>query len=234
MINSLIETANKCDIKISKIQAEKFDIYYEMLIDWNKKINLTAITNKQDVIEKHFIDSIIFLNDMNIKKNASLIDVGTGAGFPSVPIKIMRPDIQITLLDSLNKRLLFLDELCSKLEIDAKIIHMRAEDAGRNNSLRENYDYAVSRAVANLGVLSEYCLPLVKRGGYFAAFKGPNVDVELESSEKAIITLGGKTKNIIKRNLPDGSIRNLLLVDKIEKTPKKYPRNSGIIKKSPL
>lgn len=227
--------ADENEISISEVQLEKFEAYARILVEWNEKINLTAITEPKEIAVKHFIDSLTVLKAFNIKSNASMIDVGTGAGFPSVPLKIVRDDINLTLLDSLNKRINFLNQLCSELDIKAETIHSRAEDAGRNPSYRESFDIAVSRAVANLPSLCEYCIPFVKKGGAFIAMKGKDGLSELESAKKAIDILGAKcnSKNDY-ITLPDGEKRIIFIIEKIQFTPEKYPRRGVKINKAPL
>lgn len=230
----LIAMAKKANIKVTQAQAEKFQKYYEMLIEWNEKINLTAITEPQEVIEKHFVDSLTLLTNCKIKQGAKVIDVGTGAGFPGIPLKIMRPDIELTLLDSLNKRLNFLGEVCNALDIEAVRVHKRAEEAGLDHKMREGFDIATARAVAQLNVLAEYCLPLVKMKGYFLAMKGPGAEVELTAAENALDILGGTDVEIISVDLPTAGERNIIAIQKKAFTPKGYPRHGGTISKHPL
>ena len=213
----------------------RFKTYAEMLVEWNKKMNLTAITEPDEIIIKHFLDCLITFKNVDIPKNASIIDVGTGAGFPGMVLKIARPDIKLTLLDGLNKRLVFLSELCSALGFnDVEIIHKRAEDGGNAPELREKYDFATARAVAKLNVLSEYCLPFVKVGGMFLALKGPTAAEELENAENAFKTLGGELNDVQREVLPNGDVRVIVKVKKISQTPTSYPRNSAKISKKPL
>lgn len=209
----------------------KLDTYAEFLVEYNKNINLTAITAPEEILVKHFIDSILLCKYADIPENASLIDVGTGAGFPSVPLKLYRPDIKITLLDSLNKRIIFLEKLCTMLDIQADFVHERAEIASKNSQFRECFDIACARAVANMSLLSELCIPFVKAGGYFMAMKGPSEDISL--GFKAVELLGGGEPQIIDYQLEDES-RRIVLVKKISHTPTKYPRNPSMIKKKPL
>ena len=211
---------------------EKLDSYATLLTEWNEKINLTAITDSEGISLKHFLDSLLLLRYLEIHENASLIDVGTGAGFPGLPLKIYRDDIKLTLLDSLNKRINFLNAVADELGISAKCVHSRAEDGARNPDLREKFNVATARAVANLPVLCEYCLPYVKVGGIFAALKGPNEDIN--SAKGAIKVLGGEIMSIESYTLPNGDARMLILVKKISQTPTKYPRNSGQIAKNSL
>lgn len=214
---------------------ERFKTYSEMLIEWNNKINLTAITEPDEVMIKHFLDCLITFKNVDIPQNASVIDVGTGAGFPGMVLKIARPDIKLTLLDGLNKRLVFLKELCDTLGFcDVQIIHTRAEDGAKKTELREKYDFATARAVAKLNVLSEYCLPYVKVGGAFLALKGPTAPEELDNAENAFKVLGGKLDEVFREVLPSGDVRVIVKVKKISQTPTNYPRISAKISKKPL
>lgn len=231
----LLEQAKLSDIELTELQVEKLNRYYELLIGWNEKMNLTALTEARDVALKHFCDSILLLKFVEIPNNSSLIDVGTGAGFPSVPIKIVRPDIKLCLLDSLNKRLTFLAEVVKELELtDVKIVHSRAEDGSRKPELREKFDFATSRAVAQLNVLAEYCLPYIKVDGAFLAMKGKYSEEEISNAKNAIKLLGGKTFKVDTYNLVDSSERTVINIKKITKTDKAYPRTSAKIKSKPL
>ncbi len=222
-------------IQLTAIQLEQFEKYFKLLVEWNEKINLTAITDEQGVAVKHFADSLALFNYVDIPENSTLIDVGTGAGFPGIVLKIARPDIKLTLLDSLQKRLIFLDTVLSELSLDAKLIHNRAEDGGQNIDLRENFDFVVSRAVARLNVLAEYCLPYARLSGSFVAMKGPDAENEIADGRKAIQTLGGKIKKINSFSLLlDGGERTIIEIEKIAPTPDKYPRSYGKIKAKPL
>lgn len=218
--------------EISEEQYGKFSEYAKMLVEWNEKINLTGITDPRGIAVKHFLDSVLPLKKLDIPQGASLIDVGTGAGFPGLPIKICRPDIRLTLLDSLNKRVNFLSEVCGRTGISAECIHARAEEGGRNENLREKFDFAFARAVAAMPILTEYCLPYVKVGGIFAALKGPNED--FKAGERAAKTLGGEVSEAFEYALPDGDRRTIICIRKIDPTDKKYPRNSGQISKKPI
>lgn len=218
-------------LALSREQYEKLSIYAEFLVEYNEKVNLTAITEPMVILRKHFIDSILLTKYVDIPLNSTLIDVGTGAGFPSVPIKIYRPDIKITLLDSLNKRIDYLKQLCDKLEIDAEFIHGRAEDFSKKEEYREKFDFSCARAVANMALLSELCIPFVKQNGCFVAMKGPNEDISLGSN--AVMVLGGSIEKEIEYKLFDEE-RKIVLVRKISQTPSKYPRNSSQIKKKTL
>lgn len=222
-------------IQLDEQQLSQFERYFELLVSWNEKMNLTAITDTDGVALKHFADCLSLFNYVDIPKNSSVIDVGTGAGFPGVVLKIARPDIKLTLLDSLNKRLVFLDTVCSEIEIDAEIIHSRAEEGARKENLREHFDFAVSRAVAQLNVLSEYCLPYVKKGGKFCALKGPQAKDEIKNAYNAVNTLGAKISASYEFSLPsDGGERTIVEITKQNFTPNKYPRQSAKIKSNPL
>lgn len=214
---------------------DKLNLYGNLLLEWNEKINLTAITEPQEVLYKHFYDCILFLKNVSLKKGATLIDVGTGAGFPGMVLKIVRPDLKITLLDSLNKRLVFLNDVIEKLGLtNIKTLHMRAEDAGKSKKCREQFDVATARAVANLPVLMEYCLPLVKKGGIFVSMKGPSVKDEVMLCDNAIKLLGCEKPDIICEALPNNDMRAFCIFKKISQTPPKYPRKPADISKQPL
>ncbi len=219
------------NVELSKTLYEKLDIYAEFLVEYNKNVNLTAITDPEEILYKHFIDSILLAKYAEIPENASLIDVGTGAGFPSVPLKLFRPDLNITLLDSLNKRITFLQMLCGKLDIQAEFIHERAENAGKMPEYREKFDVSCARAVANMSVLSEMCIPFLKVNGIFAAMKGPNEDIS--KGNNAIQLLGGKIESQSEYDI-SGEGRKIIIVKKISHTMTKYPRNSSQIKKKSL
>ncbi|WP_302186906.1 16S rRNA (guanine(527)-N(7))-methyltransferase RsmG [uncultured Ruminococcus sp.] len=236
MIKNLLQNYIKdYKITLTENQYEQFQKYFELLAEWNEKMNLTAITDESGVALKHFADSLSLLNFVDIPQNSTLADVGTGAGFPGVVLKIARPDIKLTLIDSLNKRLVFLGEVCAQLGIEAELIHSRAEDGARDEKLRESFDFAVSRAVARMNVLSEYCLPYVKVGGAFCAMKGAQANEEFKESLNAINTLGGKLENKYFFELPEnGGERAIAVVRKVKNTPQKYPRQSGKIKAKAL
>lgn len=225
------------DISLTNKQMDQFFKYYEMMIDWNGRVNLTAITEMEEVVTKHFVDSLTLnkiVLDME-EKNYNLIDVGTGAGFPGIPLKIVFPKIKVTLVDSLNKRVKFLNEVISTLELENIIsIHGRAEDLGHNNVSRETYDICVSRAVANLATLSEYCLPFVKPGGSFISYKSGKIEVEMNASKGAIKKLSGEVDDIITFKLPNADERSLIKIKKVNKLNNKYPRQAGMPGKQPL
>lgn len=215
-------------------QTQQFARYAELLEEWNQKMNLTAIRAPEEVAVKHFIDSLLLLRALPLGGAQRVIDVGTGAGFPGVPLLIARPGIALTLLDSLQKRLRFLEEACAQLGLHAKTVHARAEEAGRNPALRGQFDLATARAVAPLPVLCEYCLPFVKQGGFFAALKGPGAREELEAANRAVRLLGARLAEVREDSLPDGSGRTLLFFEKCGPTPAKYPRHGAKIAKDPL
>lgn len=232
----LYEKIKKIGIELSDLQLEQFIKYYELLVEWNSFMNLTGITEYEEVVIKHFVDSLSLIKAVDLKHDLKLIDIGTGAGFPGIPLKIAFPNLKVILLDSLQKRIKFLDEVILQLglsEIDT--IHGRAEDFAKPDKLREDVDICVSRAVANLSTLSEYCLPFVKLGGSFVSYKSEKLSEELEHAKKAIFVLGGKVENQIDFTLSSGNIyRNLVVIRKIQKTPKQYPRKSGTAAKSPI
>lgn len=234
MIEKLSKLLEEKDIVLTDLQKQQFQTYFELLIEWNEKMNLTAITEKEEVALKHFYDSATLLMYTDVKQNSSMIDVGTGAGFPSVPIKILRPDIKLTLLDSLNKRLMFLNEVCLKLGIEANLIHRRAEEGGKDKKLRDRFDYSVSRAVANMNTLCEYCMPYVKAGGSFIAMKGKNGKEEYDGAISAVNALCGKLNKLTEFKLPNGDERVIIEIEKIAATPKQYPRTSSKIKNNSL
>ena len=228
----LKEKSNKIDVKIKDKEVEQFYEYMNSLLEWNEKINLTAITEPKEVILKHFIDSITI--QKYIQKENSVVDVGTGAGFPGIPLNIVNNEAKYTLVDSLNKRIKFLNEIIDKLSLkNIETIHSRAEDFAKEN--RETYDVATSRAVAALNVLLEYLLPLVKVGGLCICMKGSNVQEEIEASSNALKILGGQIEKVEQITLPDSDIiRNIVIVRKVTKTSSKYPRKAGLPSKEPL
>lgn len=224
-------------IELSATQIGQFNTYYKMLVEWNEKINLTAVTEQEEVYLKHFYDSITPLFYADIEEGASLCDVGAGAGFPSIPIKIIRPDLKITIVDSLNKRINFLNELTAVLGLDKiHLVHDRAETFGNHKAdARHMFDVVTARAVAQLNVLSELCLPLVRTGGQFIVMKGKKAQEELDESKFALDLLGGELTKIHQLSLPkEDSDRYIMIIDKKRKTPKKYPRKPGTPNKSPL
>ena len=228
------ENEKYLDFHFSVEQLEQFFEYMNLLIEWNEKMNLTAIVEPNEIILKHFIDSITILKE--IDNNSKIIDVGTGAGFPGVPLRIMNPTLKVTLADSLNKRLIFLQEVINKLELkNIEVIHARAEDLGQNKKYRESFDIATSRAVANLSTLSEYLIPLVKKEGKVISMKAGGAQEEIEIAKKAIKILGGKIERVEEFKLPQTEIeRTIILIKKDEHTPNKYPRKSGIPSKDPI
>lgn len=236
MSNVLTKKVKELSIVLNDKQTQQFEQYYNILVEWNKVMNLTAITEYEKVVEKHFLDSLTIVDAINMEKIETLIDVGTGAGFPGIPLKIAFPHLKVTLLDSLNKRIKFLNEVIDLLELDdIKTIHGRAEDYAKQAEYREQYDICVSRAVANLATLSEYCLPYVKVDGLFVPYKSGEIDEELKSSEKAVSILGGKVEEVVKFQLPGTDIgRSFVKIHKIKETKKKYPRKAGMPTKEPL
>lgn len=223
-------------VTLTDQQIKQFLIYYEMLTEWNEKMNLTAITEYDEVLKKHFIDSVSLIKAYDVSKTAKVIDVGTGAGFPGLALKIAYPNLQVTLLDSLNKRIQFLNTVIEKLCLEeVETIHGRAEDLARPGKLREQFDLCVSRAVSNLSTLSEYCLPFVKTGGQFISYKSEKISEETEAAGKAISLLGGRIMKQVEFQLPDSDIyRNLFVIEKIKETPGKYPRKAGLPAKEPI
>ncbi len=223
-------------ISLSSEQIRQYEIYYSTLVEWNEKMNLTAITDKEEVYLKHFYDSISAAFYYDFNEPLHLCDVGAGAGFPSIPIKIAFPHLHITIVDSLNKRIGFLEHLAKELNLtNVRFIHDRAETFGQNPNHRQSYDVVTARAVARLSVLSELCLPLVKQGGTFVAMKGSSAKEEIDAGKKAIATLGGRLKECHTFTLPqEESERNILIIEKEKQTPKKYPRKPGTPNKTPI
>ncbi|HHU31788.1 MAG: 16S rRNA (guanine(527)-N(7))-methyltransferase RsmG [Zhaonellaceae bacterium] len=232
----LLETSENYRLNLQAEQMEQFVLFLKLLQEWNTKMNLTAIDDDEGIIIKHFIDSLIFLKKIDIKNQWYILDLGTGAGFPGIPLKIWRPELEIVLVDSLQKRINFLREIVERLNLTkVKLIHGRAEDLAQMEDYREKFDCVVSRAVANLRVLSEYCLPFVKIGGFFAGAKGPDLKQELMDAHKAILILGGQVAEEEYYELPYlREQRSLIKIAKIKSTPKKYPRKAGMPSKKPL
>ena len=226
----------KLNIELSDAQIQQFLDYYELLVEWNKVMNLTAITEFDEVIEKHFLDSLCLVKSMDLSKPLMVLDLGTGAGFPGIPLKIAFPQLEITLMDSLNKRINFLNEVIGKLGLKKiTAVHGRAEEMARKKEYREMFDLCVSRAVANLSSLSEYCLPFVKKDGCFVSYKSAESDQEIADAKNAIFLLGGKTGEIVKYQVPGSDMgRALVKINKVKQTPKAYPRKAGTPSKNPL
>lgn len=234
-MNGLKRSLEKWNMIFTGEQLLQFEQYYELLLEWNSFMNLTAITELQEVIDKHFVDSLAIANYISLK-NQKILDLGTGAGFPGIPIKILFPDVEIVLLDSLNKRIKFLDTVIEKLQLQyIKAVHGRAEDLAHQTVYREKFDICTSRAVANLSTLSEYCMPFVKQGGYFVSYKTAGAMREIDGAKKAVRVLGGEIERIEELKLPDTDMdRTLVFVKKVEKTKNKYPRKAGVPSKEPI
>ena len=234
-IEKIVPLCSDFGITLDDDKIKKLNLYGNLLIEWNEKINLTAITEPEDVLIKHFYDCILFFKNVEVRENAKIIDVGTGAGFPGLVLKIVRPDLKVTLLDSLNKRINFLKDVIDKCGLsDIEAIHSRAEEGGKNPKYREQYDIACARAVAAMPTLLEYCTPFVKPNGLFVAMKGPSVVDEVAASSNAINLLKMAKPQIICETLPNNDPRSFVISKKISQTPPKYPRNSGNISKQPL
>ena len=227
---------NELGITLTDIQKQQFFKFYELLVEWNKVMNLTGITEYEEVNEKHFVDSLSIVKAIDINKVETVIDVGTGAGFPGIPLKIAFPYLKVVLLDSLNKRIKFLDTVINELELDnIKTIHGRAEDFAKQSAYREQFDLCVSRAVANLATLSEYCIAYVKKEGLFVPYKSGEIEEEIEQSKKAVYVLGGKIMDVVKFRLPGTEIgRSFVIIKKMRNTAKKYPRKAGLPSKEPI
>lgn len=236
MINTTLlkSEAEKIGIILDDTALSRLDKYAEMIVETNKTLNLTAITEPEEILYKHFIDSLSLLTVVELKEGAKVIDVGTGAGFPGVVLLIARPDIQITLMDGTNKRLNFIQSVLDEIGLNAEILHSRAELAGKDKAYREKFDLVTARAVANMNTLSEYCMPFVKVGGIFAPMKAAKADEELESAENAIKLLGGKVDKVCHLNIDNCGERCIIITKKISQTPPKYPRASAQISKKPL
>ncbi len=235
-IEILKKGGNDLGLDIDDDMIKKYLVFKDLLIEWNQKINLTGITDEKEIMIKHFLDSMTCLLTGVIKQDSKIIDVGTGAGFPGIPLKIYYEDLQLTLLDSLRKRINYLDIVCTECKLKSvELIHGRAEDFGRDKNYREKFDIVTARAVADLSILSEYCLPFIKKNGYFIAQKGPSVDEEVFGAEKAIKILGGKILEKIDVTLPFTDIKHsLVVIEKIKATPEKYPRRTGTPSKNPI
>lgn len=236
MINILEQGFRQFNIPYNQEIDNKFIKYKDLLKEWNQKINITAIEDDDEIFLKHFLDSVVLLNENNYNEQKTIIDVGTGGGFPGLPMKIVNQSYKVTLLDSLQKRIDFLREVVDELNLsNVNFIHGRAEDFGQDKKYREKFDICVSRAVAPLNILCEYCLPFVKVGGYFAAYKSENISQELIDSKNAIEILGGNIKEIIEKNLPNSDIiRKIIIIEKVKNTNSKYPRKAGKPSKDPL
>lgn len=232
----LIENMKMISVELMDKQVSQFIKFYEMLVEWNKVMNLTGITEYDEVVMKHFVDSLSIVKVNGFDNVTSIIDVGTGAGFPGIPLKIVFPEIKITLLDSLNKRIKFLNAVIDELELEnIETIHGRAEDFSKKEDYREQYDLCVSRAVANLATLSEYCLPYVKEDGYFLPYKSGDIKEEAANSKKAVKILGGSIEDIISFEIPDTDMaRTILKIHKTKATPKRFPRKAGLPTKEPI
>lgn len=235
-LNKIEERIRSLDLDISTVQVRQFYDYYELLVKWNQFMNLTAITDFEDVVQKHFVDSLSITGEKKLQDVDNLIDVGTGAGFPGIPLKIMFPELKITLLDSLKKRVDFLNEVIDRLHLkQMETIHGRAEDYAKPGKKREMYDLCVSRAVANLSTLSEYCLPFVKIGGEFISYKSGEITEEMKEAKSAVFLLGGRIRGCRNFELPGTEIhRTLVCIEKVSGCPKKYPRKAGTATKNPL
>lgn len=232
----LKEKLQQLNIQTDAKMLDQFDQFYHLLVEWNKVMNLTGITDYEDVVEKHFVDSLSLVHAMDMQKISTVIDVGTGAGFPGIPLKIAFPHLQVVLLDSLNKRINFLNEVIARLGLKKiQAIHGRAEEYARKTEYRETFDLCVSRAVANLSVLSEYCVPYIRVGGIFISYKSGEIEDEVKNARKAIDILGGTIRDVVKFDLPGTEIhRSFVIIEKNRPTQKKYPRKAGTPAKEPL
>ncbi len=236
MVNLLKEKMKEIHVELDERKIKQFYRFYELLIEWNRVMNLTGITESEEIVEKHFVDSLSIVKVLDLKQVDKILDLGTGAGFPGIPLKIVFPHLNMVLLDSLNKRIKFLDEVIKELELtEIYTIHGRAEDYARKEEYREQFDLCVLRAVANLSTLTEYCLPYVKKGGVFVSYKSGNIDEEIAESKKAAQLLGGNIVDVVKFQLPGTDInRSFVKIEKVKNTGGKYPRKSGIPAKEPL
>lgn len=236
MLNKFENQLKELDIELTETQKQQFNKYYELLTEWNKVMNLTGITEYDEVNEKHFVDSLAIVKAVDMNGVSSVIDIGTGAGFPGIPLKIAFPQLHVVLLDSLNKRIKFLDAVIEELGLEDIItLHGRAEDYARKEEYREKFDLCVSRAVANLATLSEYCIPYIRVGGIFISYKSGNIEDELNASKKAVNVLGGSLEDTVKFQLPGTEIgRSFVKVEKNKNTAKKYPRKAGLPGKEPI
>lgn len=232
----LIKILREYNIELTDKQISQYAEYMEQILEYNQHINLTSITDRDEFIKKHYVDSILGALNDEFQAGETIIDVGTGAGFPGVPLAILFPEKEFVLLDSLNKRLKIVNEICRSADINnVRVLHLRAEDAGKNKEYREQFDICISRAVADLSVLSELCLPLVREGGYFLSYKGPNYEEELAGAKKAIRTVGGKTARIESIGSADTEFNhNIIFIEKIKNTPAQYPRKAGTPSKNPI
>ena len=221
-------------VELDEEALERFNIYARLLVEWNEKINLTAITDPEDIVMKHFVDSLTIFNAVNIPTGATVVDVGTGAGFPGLAMLIARPDLKVTLMDSINKKLNVIRDILENINLSANVVHIRAEEAGQSKEYREKFDFATARAVSNLRDLSEYCLPFVKKGGYFISMKSAKADEEIAEGSKAIKVLGGEIEEKNTFHLFDYGERTIISIKKISTTPAKYPRPSAKIAKNPI
>ena len=235
-VEQFLQALEQKDINLNNRQIEQFSIYFETLVEWNEKVNLTALTEKEDVYLKHFYDCITPSFYVDFEQELTICDVGAGAGFPSIPLKICFPEIKVTIVDSLKKRIDFLNHLARTLELeDVTFHHSRAEDFGQHKTFRENFDIVIARAVARMSVLSEFCLPLTKQGGLFIAMKGAQADEELNDARRAIERLGGDVRDNHVFTLPrEQSERSIITIDKVKQTPKKYPRKAGTPNRHPI
>lgn len=227
-----INELQKIGVALDDTAIERFELFEKNLLEWNKNVNLTAITESDEIVTKHFADSLSIIPYAEFKEGASVIDVGCGAGFPSIPLLIARPDLKMTFLDSINKKLVFIEDTLDKLGLGGTVMHERAEILGNDNDYRESFDYAVTRAVAPLNVLAEYCVPLLKVGGTYVSMKG--TDSEARLGMNAVKTLGAEIDNIISFELPNGDKRNLIFIKKLSQTPTQYPRKAKKIDRAPL